>query len=81
MAAKAQILRWGNSLAVRISKAIADQVELKQGDALVVEVIEGALVLKPEKRRPPLEELIARITPENLHDEAWDDLHVGKEIW
>lgn len=81
MAAKAQMLKWGNSLAVRIPKAIADQVELKLGDALLVEVIAGALVLKPEKRAPGLEELVGRITPENLHAEAWADLPTGKEIW
>jgi antitoxin MazE len=81
MAAKTQVLKWGNSLAVRISKVIANQAELKQGDELVVEVVEGTLVLKPEKRPQALEELVARITRENLHREMWEDGPMGKEIW
>lgn len=81
MVAKAQMVKWGNSLAVRIPKAVAEEVEFKEGDALVLEVIEGGLSLKPEKTPPTLDELISRITPDNIHGETWNDGPVGNEIW
>lgn len=81
MVAKAQLVRWGNSLAVRIPKVVAEEVEFKEGDALVLEVIEGGVAVRREKKRPTLDELIAQITPENLHGEVWNDEPVGNEIW
>ena len=81
MVAKAQMVKWGNSLAVRIPKVVAEKVEFREGDPLVLEVIEGGLAVKREKRPPTLDELVAQITPENLHGEAWNDGPVGSEIW
>jgi antitoxin MazE len=81
MVAKAQIVKWGNSLAVRVPKVIAEEVQFREGDALVLEVIEGGLSLKREKRPPTLDELISQITPENLHGEVWAEKPVGKEVW
>ena len=81
MTAKAQMVKWGNSLAIRIPKVVAEEVEFREGDALVIEVIEGGLSVKPEKRPPTLNELISQITPENIHGETWNDGPVGNEIW
>ena len=33
-AAQAQVVRWGNSLAVRIPKNVADEARLAEGDRL-----------------------------------------------
>jgi len=35
---QAQVLKWGNSLAVRIPKAIAERAKLRAGDSLEIEV-------------------------------------------
>ena len=69
MLAKAQ--KWGNSIAVRIPKPVADDAGIREDDQLEISVVEGAVVLTP--RRPPryrLEELLAGITRDNLHSEA-----------
>lgn len=81
MVARAQIVKWGNSLAVRIPKVVAEEVQFKEGDAIVLEVVEGGLAVKPEKRPATLDELIAQITPDNLHGETWNDGPVGNEVW
>ena len=41
---------WGNSLAVRVPKSIAQQAGLKVKDDLDIEVRKGALVLRPHLR-------------------------------
>jgi antitoxin MazE len=77
---KAQVVKWGNSLAVRIPKAIAEQASIKQGDAIVIEALDGRVELRPAERIPTLEELVAQITPENRHKEVDWGPPVGKEI-
>ena len=78
---KAQMLKWGNSLAVRIPKPVADQAKLKAGDALEIEVAgEGAVQVHRVGKVPTLAQLVAQITPENRYDEIPAGPEVGKEL-
>jgi antitoxin MazE len=77
---KTQVAKWGNSLAVRIPKAVAEQANLQEGDAIVIEASGGRIELRPAERIPTLEELVAQITPENRYDETDWGPDVGKEI-
>ena len=77
---KAQVVRWGNSLAVRIPKAVAEQVRLQEGDPILIEALDGHVELHPSERIPSLEQLVARITPENRHKETEWGRDRGKEI-
>ena len=77
---RGQMQKWGNSLAVRIPKAIADQVKLKEGDALEIEVAnDGSLRVVPASKVPTLSQLVAQITPENRYEEVSLGPAVGKE--
>lgn len=76
---KAQVVKWGNSLAVRIPKTIAEQARIKQGDAIVIEAVDGRVELRPAERIPTLEELVAQITPENRYGELDWGPPIGKE--
>ena len=40
---KMQIGRWGNSLAVRLPKALVERFRLKEGDEIDSDVVEAAL--------------------------------------
>jgi antitoxin MazE len=77
---KAQLAKWGNSLAIRIPKAVAEEARLQEGDAILIEVSAGHIELHPAERIPTLEELVAQITPENRHGETDWGPDVGKEI-
>lgn len=77
---KAQLAKWGNSLAVRIPKAVAEQARLQEGDSIVIEALEGHIELRPAERIPTLEELVAQITPENRHKETDWGPDRGKEV-
>ena len=76
---KAQVVKWGNSLAVRIPKAVADEARMKEGDAVVVKATRGKIEVSRSERVPTLEELVAKITPENRYPETDWGPDVGRE--
>ena len=72
--------KWGNSLAIRVPKSIAQQAGLKVKDALDIEVRKGTLVLTPHLRRVyRLEDLLKRMTPRNVHKALDFGGPVGRE--
>ena len=82
MTAKAQIARWGNSLAVRIPRQVAEEAGLREGDAVALAVeSRGAVAIKAVPAPPTLSELVSRITPENQHREEDWGKRVGAEAW
>jgi len=57
-----QVSKWGNSLAVRLPKALVDQLGLKEGDELnIVDVAERTLVVQKEDRRKAALERLASL--------------------
>lgn len=76
----AKVQKWGNSLALRIPKAYADQIGLYSNSPVKISVQDDRLVIEPV-RRPSLAELLADITPEKLHDETDWGTAVGNEAW
>jgi Growth regulator len=65
-----KVQKWGNSLAVRLPKTIAETAGIYQGTELILSVQDETIVLKPKKKEPSLQELLSEITSENRHDEA-----------
>ncbi len=61
-----RVQRWGNSLALRIPKAFADDLGLKNNGAVEVTVSKGRLVVAPLSC-PKLADLLAGINDKNLH--------------
>jgi len=64
-----QVVKWGNSLAVRIPKPLAEEAGLREGDAIVIEASGGQIEVRRKDRVPTLKELVAQITPANRYDE------------
>lgn len=78
---KVQMVKWGNSLAVRIPKPVAKDARLKEGDSLEIEAsADGHVELRRLTKIPTLAQLIARITPENRYAEISAGREVGKEV-
>jgi antitoxin MazE len=79
---KVQIQKWGNSLALRIPKSFAVESKIKQGSTVEVSLESGKIVVFPVAEPEfSLDELLAEITPENLHGEFETGSSVGKEAW
>lgn len=75
-----RIFKSGNSLAVRIPGVIAKQLNLQEGTPMEIDVDEGRLSLRAVGHAPSLDELIDRITPDNVHEEQIPNL-IGRERW
>jgi antitoxin MazE len=83
---KVEFLKWGNSLALRVPKAFAQEIGARVGKPANMEVRDGKLVVeiaKPRRRRRryTLERLVAGITPANRHRELEWGPPVGSEVW
>jgi antitoxin MazE len=76
----AQLVKWGNSLAVRIPKPVAKEARMKKGDSIEVEVIDGHIELRRSQRTPRLKDLVTGITPENRYHETDWGSDQGKEL-
>lgn len=77
-----RVQKWGNSLALRIPKPLASQIGLEpnspvelslRGKKLVIE-----LVTTPELN---LDDLLARVTKDNIHGEVDTGPPIGREVW
>ena len=76
-----KIVRWGNSMAVRLPKVVLRDAGLQEGDTLVLGAKNGAIVAKPVRKKPVLKDLLSRISPENIHEEVDWGKPRGREAW
>lgn len=78
----ARVQRWGNSLAVRIPKVIAQETGLKEDAAVALSIVEGKLVIEPVAARAfTLDALLVDVTEANLHAEVETGPATGQEAW
>lgn len=76
------IQKWGNSFAVRLPKAVTKKLRMGAGTRVRVEADKRRIIIQQvPKKRETLEDLVARITPENRHPEFQWGKPQGKEIW
>jgi antitoxin MazE len=75
------VQKWGNSLAVRLPKAVADQIEVGEGQEVEMCVDGNSLVLRSARKNYKLSELLKGVTARNLHSETDWGKSKGKEIW
>ncbi len=79
---KTRVQKWGNSLALRIPKAFAEEAGLHADAAVESSLQKGSLIIRPLKPQPlTLDLLLQCITDDNPPGE-WDTgPAVGKEVW
>lgn len=80
-----RVSRWGNSLAVRLPKSVADHLRLEEGQTVDLEVQNGSVRLRPvgPRKHPTLAELVAeakRLGPEHEPEIVDWGPDVGAEI-
>ena len=79
---KTTVQQWGNSLALRIPRAFAQQTSVRRGTSISLTVKNGRMVIEPLKRRKySLKQLVSKITPQNRHPETDWGRPMGKEVW
>lgn len=77
---KTELVKWRNSLAVRIPAPAAERARLKEGDILEVHVTgEGKIELRLAAKASRLAKLAARISPQNRYPEISGGSERSKE--
>jgi antitoxin MazE len=71
------IAKWGNSAALRLPKSILESLSLHIGDPVNIVQKGNTLVIEP--CRPSLDDLLARVTTQNRHNEVFTN-SVGNEL-
>jgi antitoxin MazE len=78
---EATIQKWGNSLAIRLPKVVAEQIQVAEGDNVDLQVDEGGLLIRTQRLKYRLSDLLRKITESNLHEEADWGASRGRENW
>jgi antitoxin MazE len=74
------VKKWGNSASVRIPAAILEAAQLKLDEIVDIREEGGRIVIEPVRPKAyGLGQLLAGITPENLHAEIEFGAPMGKE--
>lgn len=76
---RVEVQKWGNSAAVRVPAPALKDAGMQVGQSLELRVEEGRLVMEPASES--LEDLLAKMTPENQHGLALEGPAVGAEVW
>ena len=79
---RANIQKWGNSLALRTPKPLAEQAHISQGSLVEIKIVDDVLQIEPvAPQHYTLEGLLAEITEENIHEAVDTGEAQGKEVW
>lgn len=73
------VQKWGNSLGLRIPSLWAKDNNVRSGSKIEVIVEKGKITILPQKKS--LDDMLAMVTPENIHSEVSTGNAVGKEEW
>jgi len=74
------VKKWGNSPAVRLPAAVMEAAHLVLNQAVEVRAENGRVIIEPAVPSYSLDDLLARITPENRHTELDFGTPQGKEL-
>jgi len=79
---KARVQKWGNSLGIRIPRALALEVNVAADSEVEISAKDGKILISPLRRRVvSLRDLLSKVTDSNLHEEVTTGRPLGKESW
>ena len=77
-----KVKKWGNSLGIRIPKSLSTQAGIAEGSSIDMNIEGDKITITPKhKNEYSIDELISRISENNVHYEIRTDGPVGHEIW
>lgn len=77
-----KILKWGNSLGLRIPKSFAKEAGVEEGSAVDISLDGDRIVIRPARpTRYQLSNLVSEIREDNIHEEISTGDDVGREVW
>lgn len=77
-----KVRKWGNSLAVRIPKVVAEEAGVYEESEVEMNSVDGKIVISPSlTRKYSLKKLLSNVRKEKLHGETDTGEAVGREEW
>ncbi len=77
-----KILKWGNSLGLRIPKSFAKEAGVEEGSSVDISLDGDRLIIRPVRPvRYRLSEMLSRVCEDNIHDELSTGEAEGREVW
>lgn len=77
-----KILKWGNSLGLRIPRAFAREAGVEEGSKVDISLEGESLVIKPIRpTRYRLSNLLSKVREDNIHEEISTGDAVGRELY
>jgi antitoxin MazE len=77
-----KILKWGNSLGLRIPKYFAKEAGVEEGSAVDISLDGDRIVIRSASpARFQLSNLLSEIREDNIHEEISTGDAVGREVW
>ncbi len=77
---RTRIAKWGNSLALRLPRKLAEDIRLVEGATVDLRIENDALVVVPARKRYRLADLLAETKPGARHGETDWGAPRGKEV-
>ncbi len=78
----ATISKWGNSLAIRLPRHVAEEANLAEGACVALEVEDGSLKVTPTRKRLRLADLLEGETRGRMKAQEVDwGKTQGDEVW
>jgi antitoxin MazE len=77
-----RIMKWGNSLGLRIPKSFAEQAGVREGSPVDIALEGDHLVVRAViSREYRLSDLLSEVREDNIHDETDTGKAAGREVW
>jgi len=78
-----KVMKWGNSLALRIPHAFAREIRISENDKVNLTLEDGKLSIEPapDYLSFDLKDLLEEVNEDNVHYEIDSGKPRGKEIW
>ncbi|MCH1927643.1 AbrB/MazE/SpoVT family DNA-binding domain-containing protein, partial [Shewanella sp. C31] len=74
------VAKWGNSLALRLPRHIAESVRLTEGVTVELEIEDESLIVRPARKRFKLADLLADYEKSKHAEVDWGKPE-GDEVW
>lgn len=79
---RSRVQKWGNSLGIRIPRALALEVDVAADSEVEITAKDGKILVSPLRTRLlSLRDLLSKVTDSNLHEEVTTGRPLGKESW
>ncbi len=79
---RTKIVKWGDSLGLRIPKSFAERAGVEAGSHVELSVENGELIVRPRRSpRYELKDLLRAVAAENVHREVETGEPLGREAW